>query len=341
MNTKRNDSVDIKTNNNTKTKDLSIFKTCLCGIVMGFTAYSCSFGIVPIVFTIAALIFGTKSWITIFSTAFSQLAAGYLHTHSARTGIAVCSKIFQGLYIPKPEMRNKRQRNETRLQSLKRFFILYPLNALIVNLAWEAFTFFYILQSQLSMRYIHNSPLHNNNEKITSSLPSPTKEFVPHLLLINGITRYLVGCLSGISVGFVNQLWQRYLSHQKLPHAIFSTDKNKLKFGWNERKKSLSPFDIENWIKTSALLLVALFTIASDIPNVTGLHLLDVHKKKMIGDILVVHGGWFFVRDGATLLLKSPEKAPKATVTLDRSTVTVEENKMLEDEQSKMLANVV
>jgi hypothetical protein len=28
-------------------------------------------------------------------------------------------------------------------------------------------------------------------------------------------------------------------------------------------------------------------------------------------------------------------------VTLDRSTVTVEENKMLEDEQSKMLANVV
>jgi hypothetical protein len=50
MDTKCNDSVEIKTNNNTKTIDLSVFKTCLCGIVMGFIIYTSSFGIVPIIF---------------------------------------------------------------------------------------------------------------------------------------------------------------------------------------------------------------------------------------------------------------------------------------------------
>jgi hypothetical protein len=109
MDTKHNNSVEIKTNNNTKTKDLSFFKTCLCGIVMGHIAYSGSFGVVPILFTITALIFGTKSWITIFATAFGQLAAGYLHTHSSRTGIAVSTRIFGGFYTAKLEMRNRRR----------------------------------------------------------------------------------------------------------------------------------------------------------------------------------------------------------------------------------------
>jgi hypothetical protein len=338
MDTKHNDSVEIKTENNTKTKDLSVFKTCLCGIIMGFIAYSGSFSAVPITFTITALIFGTKSWITIFSAALAQLAAGYLHTHSSRTGIAVSTKIFHGFYIAKSDMRNRRQYNETRLQGLKRFFISSPLNALVINLMWETFTIYYLLHTELFMRYIHPATLHNKNETIT---PSSAKELESHRLLINGITRYLAGCLSGISTGLINQLWQRHLARQKIPHAIFNTDKDKLKLEWKDRKKLLSPFNMENWIKASVMFLGALFAIASNIPNITGFHLLDIRKKRMISDILVIHGGWFVVRDGAMFLLKKPEKAPKTPVTLGQSSITVEESTMLEDEQSKMLPDAV
>ena len=324
MDTKHKNTVEIKTNNDTKTKDLSFFKTCLCGIVMGFVAYSGSFAAVPLLFTITALIFGTKSWITIFATAFGQLAAGYLHTHSSRTGIALSTRIFGGFYIAKPEMRNRRKYDETRRQALKRFFISTPLNALVINLMWEPFTFFYLLHTVFYLRYIH--------------LPLPS-ELGPCLILLTGISRYFAGCLSGMSTGLINQLWQRYLTRQK--HAVFNTDTEKLKLEWKDRTKLLSPTNMENWIKASTMIIGALFAIASNIPNRTGLHLLDIRDKKLITDILVIHGGWLFFRDIAMFLFKKPEKAPKMPLIVDQPSIPVDESKILEDEKSKMLANAV
>ncbi|CAF3283348.1 unnamed protein product [Rotaria sp. Silwood2] len=170
---------------------------------------------------------------------------------------------------------------------------------------------------------------------------STTKEIEPHLLLIHGITRYLAGCLSGMSTGMINQLWQRNLAQRDIPHAIFNIDKNKLKLRWNERKKILSPLNIENWIKVSTMILGALFVIASNVPNRTGFHLLDIRRKKIISDILVIHGGWFFIRDCEMLILKNPEKDSPVSPTTIQSSLIVEENKILEDEQSKMLSPII
>ena len=298
----------------TKAKDSSFFKTCLCGIVTGFITYSGSFAVIPILSTIVTLIFGTKSWITIFVTAFGQLTAGYLITHSAKSGIAVSAKIFGGLYTAKVEMRNKRIYDETRWQALKRFFISAPLNALVMNLIWETFTIFYLLHTVFYLRYIH------------SPLPS---ELGPRLILLTGFSRYFAGCLSGMSTGLINQLWERYLSHRK--YAIFNTDIEKLKLKCKDRKKLLSPTNMENWIGVSAMIIGALFTVASNIPNRTGLHLLDIREKKLITDILVMHGGWIFFRDGAMLLFIKPEKAPKMPLIVNQPSIPVDESKMLEN----------
>ncbi|CAF1144428.1 unnamed protein product [Rotaria sordida] len=345
MDSNKDKSVVKKNNTNIipPSKGLSILQTCLSGIVMGFIAYSGSFSAVPIFFTVTALMFGTKSLITIMATAFGQLAAGYLHTHSSRTGIALSTKLFHGFYIAKPEMRNRRQHAESRWNSLKRFFILDPLNALVLNFMWETFTFYYLIHSELFIRYVESSTSNTienekRNETITSSSINETE---PHLLLIHGITRYLAGCLSGMSTGMINHLWQRHLAQRNVPHAIFNMDKNKLKLRWNERKKILSPLNIENWIKASTMILGALFVIASNIPNRTGFHLLDTRQKKIITDILVIHGGWFFIRDCEMLLLKSSEKGPQISSTTIQSSLIIEENKILDDEQSKMLLPVI
>ncbi|CAF5132058.1 unnamed protein product, partial [Rotaria sp. Silwood1] len=295
MNSNNDDLVVKKNNNNIilSSKGLTILQTCVSGMVMGFIAYSGSFSAVPIFFTVTALMFGTKSLITIMATAFGQLAAGYLHTHSSRTGMAISTKLFHGFYIAKPEMRNRRQHDETRWNSLKRFFLLAPMNALVLNFMWETFTFYYLIQSDLFIRYVESSTSNTiENEKRNETIASSTtKEIEPHLLLIHGITRYLAGCLSGMSTGMINQLWQRHLAQRKTPYAVFNKDKNKLKLRWDERKKLLSPLNIENWIKASTMTLGALFFIASNVPNRTGFHLLDIHRKKIITDILVIHGG--------------------------------------------------
>jgi hypothetical protein len=311
MDSNKNKFIEKNKNKNIllQTKDLTIWETCFSGMIMGFFAYSGSFSTVPIVFTLTALTFGTKSLITIFATAFAQLAAGYLHTHASRTGMSVSTRIFHGFYIAKPEMRNRRQYNETKWKSLKRFFILAPMNAFILNFMWETFTIYYIIQTELFMRYVNSSTSNKiKNETINLSL---TKELEPRLLIVSGYTRYLAGCLSGMSTGLINQLWQRYQARRKIPHAVFNTDKKKLKLEWKERKKLLSPYNMENWIKVFVMLLGALFIIASNIPNITGLHLLDLHKKRLISDILVIHSGWLFLRDCGMLIFKKAEKPPK------------------------------
>lgn len=275
---------------------LSFFKTCLSGLIMGFISYNGSFSVVSITYTLTALIFGTKSLITICSTAVSQLAAGYLQTHSSRTGMSISTSLFHGFYIAKVDMRNRRKFNETRWESIKRFFILSPMNVLVLNFMWETFTILYILQTNFILNYAQKIKMNKDLER--------------NLIIVHGITRYAAGCLAGIGSGIINHVWQRYQARTKIPCAIFNTDKTKLKLKSNERKKLLSPFNIENWIKTYVMLPGALFSILSNIPNFTGLHLLDLHTKKMITDLLVVHGGWFFLRDFLMLVLKKKEKPP-------------------------------
>ena len=55
------------------------------------------------------------------------------------------------------------------------------------------------------------------------------------------------------------------------------------------------------------MALGATFLLFSHIPNRTELHLLDVRYKKFIHDFLVIHGGWFVVRDCQMLLLKKAD----------------------------------
>jgi hypothetical protein len=320
-------------------KPLSIPETCLSGLIMGFIAYSGSFSVVPIIFTFTALTFGTKSLITILATAFGQLTAGYLHTHSSRTGIAISTNIFHGFYIAKPKMRNRRQYNETRWESLKRFFILNPLNGLILNFMWQTFTIFYFLQSEVFLIYLHNS-ISKKTENETISLSS-TNELETRLILFHGITRYLAGCLSGISTGIINHLWQRYLARAKNPQAIFNTNREKLKLDWKDRKKILSPYNMENWIKVFVMLGGALFIILSNIPNITGLHLLELRNKRFIGDFLVINSGWFFLRDCQMFLFKKAEKDPSLQSNAVQTPLIVEETKTIDDNPSGTLINVV
>lgn len=313
---------------------LSILETCCSGMIMGFIAYSGSFATVPIMFTLTALTFGSKSLITLYMTAFALLAAGYLHTHSSRTGMSVSTKIFHGFYIAKPDMRNRRHYNETRLKALKRYFISTPINAFVLNFMWETFTIFYFLQTEFMMNFIENN---STSKEIENK--SLTKELGPYLILLHGITRYFAGCLSAMSTAIINHLWQRYQTHSEIPHAIFNTNKKKLKLESKERKKLLSPFNMENWIKVFVMVPGALFLLASTIPNITGLHLLDLHTKKLIGDVLVINGGWFFLRDGAMLIFKKREKPPQTPLNSIETPLIVEEVKTMNDNQSEIFKN--
>lgn len=327
-----------KTKNQPRDEHLTILETCCSGIIMGLIAYSGSFSTVPIVFTLTALIFGTKSLITIFATAIGLLAAGYLHTHASRTGMSVSTSIYHGFYIAKPEMRNRRHYHETRWQSLKRYFILAPMNAFVLNFMWETFTIYYIIHTEFMMIFIESSitnETENVNRNQTISLSS-NKELGSNLILLNGVTRFIAGCLSGMSTGLINHLWQRYRARSKIPHAIFNTNKKKLKLESKEREKLLSPFNMENWIKASTMALGALFFIASNIPNRSGLHLLDVHKKRLITDVLVIHGGWLYLRDSAMLVFKKKEKAPEIPLNTIQTPLMVEEVKTMDENQEKI-----
>ncbi|CAF1322595.1 unnamed protein product [Rotaria sp. Silwood1] len=345
-----NDKSVVKNNNNNNnnnvipsSKGLTILQTCFSGMIMGFFAYNGSFSIVPIFFTITALSFGTKSLITIMITAFSQLVAGYFHTHSSRTGMAISTELFHGFYISKPEKRNRRQYGETRWNSLKRFFILDPMNGLVINFMWETFTFFYLMQSNLFLKYVESSTSNiiENQKRNKTIVSSSIREMDSHLIIVHGITRYLAGCLAGMSTGMINQLWQRNLAQRKFPCALFNKDKNKLKLKWNERKKLLTPFNIENWIKAFTMLLGALFFIASNVANRTRFHLLDIRRKRIINDLIVIHGGWFFIRDCEMLLLKHAEKDPQIASITTQLSVILEETKIPDDEQSQMLPTVI
>lgn len=292
-------------------KHLTVFQTCLSGALMGFFAYSGSFSVVPLIYTITSLLFGSKSYITIFSTAFGQLLAGYLHTHSSRTGMSISTYVFRGFYIATTDMKNRRKYDEGKLQSLKRFFIQSPWNGLILNFMWETFTFFYIIQTKCLMNYYRRNSSRENFEQ----------EFI----LVNGLTRYLAGCASGMSTGLINQLWQRYQARKNIPYAIFNTDKKRIKLVRKDRRKLLSPFNLENWIKVGSMSIGALFILLSQIPNSTGIHLLNASTKRIISDILVIHGGWLFLRDIAMLLFKKHEKPP----TIPLNTI---ENPLIEEE---------
>ena len=280
-----------------KMQDLSAFRTCLSGIVMGFIAYNGSFALVPLFYTVSAFLFGTESRIPIVIAALSQLLAGYVHTHASRTGIAISTRLFGGFYIAKASLKNRRHHNETCWHSLKRFFFHHPSNALVLNIMWETFTVCYLLQSEFIVRYA---------EYYRVNSTSASHEW--HLLVVHGVTRYFAGSLSGMSTGCINQLWQRYLAHRTMPSAVFNADRDKLKLEWIERKKLLSVFNLENWIKLSTISLGALFLLLSNIPNQTGWHLLDIRSKKCIHDFLVIHGGWLIVRDCQMLLLKKADK---------------------------------
>ena len=90
----------------------------------------------------------------------------------------------------------------------------------------------------------------------------------------------------------------------------------------------MSPCNMENWIKAMSMATGALFLIACHIPNGTGLHLLDVRTKRLISDILVIHGGWLFLRDSAMLVFKKKEKPPETPL-------IVQEVKTTDDNQTK------
>lgn len=281
---------------------LSLLKTCHSGMIMGFIAFSGSFAVVPITFTITALIFGTKSPFTIYLVALSKLAAGYLHTFSSQNGIVASAKSCGGFYTATAERKNRRKFREGRRESLKRFFRSHFMNALVLSVMWETFTFCYFLQTVLYLGYVENL---TNMEELEC-----------RLIIIYGITRYIAGCLAGMGTAIINHLWQRY---QVPEYAQFNTNRNQLKFEWQDRKKLLSSFHIENWIKGMAMFIEAAFFILSNIPNITGLHLLDVHTKRLISDFLVIHGGWFFLRDALVLLLRDEDRPPEQSIQLDTS----------------------
>ncbi|UJR32634.1 hypothetical protein I4U23_020094 [Adineta vaga] len=306
-----------------RTTQLNLLETCLSGMIMGFIAYSFSFSIVPLVYTINALIFGRNSLITILTTACAQLTAGYLHTHSSRTGMAISTKIFHGFYISKPEMRNRRQQNETSIQCLQRFFVRHPLNAFVLNFMWQTFTIFYIIQTELFLAYSESIKSKEDNEQ--------------YLLLVQCFTRYIAGCLSGMSTAIINHLWQRHLALKTESQAVFNRDREKLKLKKNDRRKLLSPCSMENWIKVFAMLIGALFIIASNIPNPTEFHLFSLRKRRIITDILVINGGWLFFRDAAMLLFKKQEKISSIPLNTDQSIFPIKETRIGEDEKSTML----
>lgn len=271
-----------------KKTDLTTFETWCSGMIMGFVAYNLSFSIVPIVHTTTALIFGQQSLIFIIMGVLSFLAAGYLHTFASRTGMALSVKIYSGFYVAKPPMRARQQFEETPGQSLKRFFCTGLDNALVLNLMWQTFTIFYLIQTCIILIILENW--------------IPANDFDYKLLLIHGITRYLAGCLSGISTGGINHAWQRLQKRAYPQNAIFASNENELKVHWNERRKLLRPGEVENWIKAATMVSGAIFFLLCNISNPTNFHLWPLRWKKLCSDLLVINFGWFVFRDAAMLL---------------------------------------
>lgn len=326
-------------------KDLNIFATWSAGMIMGLIAYMGSFSLVPILSTITSLLFGKLSLITIFTAAFSLLFAGYLHTHSSRTGISVSTNCVGGFFIAKSEMKNRRQAHEKRSEVLFRFFIIHPINAWVLNVMWQTFTFYYIMQTILFLNYVDRltTNMIENERKINGTVNMLIhNDLERHFIIINGITRCLAGCLAGMSTGMINHLWQRYQKRSKASYATFNTDKKALKLLWKDRKKLLSPYNVENWIKAFVMLIGASFVILSHIPNITGWHLMNLRKKRLISDILVINGGWFYLRDAAMLVLKKQEKekSPETpSTTVEIPLVIVNEAKPIDDDQSATLTS--
>ncbi|CAF3633865.1 unnamed protein product [Rotaria socialis] len=298
-------------------RNFNVRKTFLCGINIGAIAYSLSFSVVPIVFTITAIIFGKTSEITIIATALSQLAAGYLHTYASRVGMARSVKLFGGIFMAKPEMTNRRTSNEDRKAALKRFFCQELPNAIVLNVMWQTFTINYLLQSLFILWYIERFALHttqhSNDYQITDAFPIRTSE--NQIILIHGVTRFVAGCIAGMSTGVINQFWQRYQYNLSQPGAIFMTNKSTLKINCEVSKKILTPCNVENWIKLSTMILSALFTIMSSIPNNIGFYQLSTLEKRLITDIMVIQGGWFFIRDFAMIILM-PKQPPEIVTTM-------------------------
>ncbi|CAF3455312.1 unnamed protein product [Rotaria socialis] len=286
-------------------RNFNVRKTFLCGINIGAIAYSLSFSVVPIVFTITAIIFGKTSEITIIATALSQLAAGYLHTYASRVGMARSVKLFGGIFMAKPEMTNRRTSNEDRKAALKRFFCQELPNAIVLNVMWQTFTINYLLQSLFILWYIKRFALHttqhSNDYQITDAFPIRTSE--NQIILIHGVTRFVAGCIAGMSTAVINQFWQRYQSNLSPPGAELKINANDFKINCKETMKMLTPCNVENWIKLSTMILSALFTITSSIPNNIGFYQLSTLEKRLITDIMVIQGGWFFIRDFAMIIL--------------------------------------
>ena len=283
--------------NNAQIQDLTFWQSCSSAGLAGLISYIGSFSVVPLTFTMMAIVFGTQSSVTSIATAFSMPLAGYLHTHASKTGISLVKDLFGGFYIS--EIKNRRQGRETVQEGLQRYFCEHKFNALVLNLMWESFTMFYFIQSALVISYIQfGESINLDDLQGNMTMPSVINHELEHrVILVLGITHFLAGCLSGITTGIINHLWQRILAHGPEPLAHFETERERLHVNWQKRKELLSPFNMENWIKAFTMFTGALFIIVSNIPNITKLHLLNVHLKRFISDFLVIHGGWLFIRD--------------------------------------------
>ncbi|CAF1344180.1 unnamed protein product [Rotaria magnacalcarata] len=301
---------------------------------MGAIAYSGSFSIVPIVFTTTAIIFDRGSQITIIATALSQLAAGYMHTFASRLGMICSAKLLGGIFMATSSMKNRREFQETRNQALIRFFWEKPINAIVLNVMWQTFTINYLLQTLFVLWYIERFALHtarnSDNYQITDALPIRTSE--KQIILIHGITRFAAGCIAGMSTGVINQFWQRYQYNLPQPGATLMTNDSTLKTNCDESKKLLSPCNVENWIKLSTMILSALFTLMSSIPNNIGFYLLSTLEKRWIADIIVIQGGWFVARDFLMIILmpKEPPVVSTNLTTID-SSADIEMRTMIEE----------
>jgi hypothetical protein len=299
---------------------------------MGFIAYNLSFSIVPIVYTATALIFGPQSLIMSISTAFSYLAAGYLHTFASRTGMAASVAVYHGFYIAQAKMRARRQHGEELRQSLVRFFCNGFGNALVLNLMWESFTIFYLIHTFFMSEILENSTSDN--------------VFECRLTLLHGVTRYLAGCLSGISTGMINHLWQRRQKLANVYYAIFGRNESELNVKWNQRRTLLSPRNVENWIKVISMLGGAVFFLSCNIPNPTNFHLIPLHWKKFFSDLLVINFGWLFLRDAAMLIFTQGQEPRQNPLILNE--VTNENHNTMQllnsnahDDPNKLLNNNV
>lgn len=290
------------------TKVFSLFQTLACGFVMGGFAYSFSFSVVPILNTLTSLVFGRKSLITIYATAVAPLIAGYLHTYASRLGMFYSFSWLNGIYIATRPMKNRRAANESRMGSIKRFVCEYGLNAFILSFMWETFTVTYLVQSSFIFFYLENFSSSRSFQQNSTKIFEPNDENM--FILINGSSRFLAGLIAGMSTAIINQLWQRRQSRLKPHGSVLAQENIKLPFSWSSIRSTLSPFNTENWIKVASMLVVSSFVLLSSIPNPTNFDKIFTEKqKKFIGDILVIHGGWFYIRDILMLTFMKKDEA--------------------------------